>query len=130
MVSCTLKEKYIRFISSKEKTKEARMGNPMFQKWQVGDEIKFFSKRNPKMYVIIKITRKAHYKNVQEMLEKEGIESIVPNVSDIRTGVKLYYALPNYRELERKYGVLLFEFDLIKPHDSNSDWNLKRKSGK
>jgi len=72
MISCTLKEKYIRFISSKEKTKEARMGNPMFQKWQVGDEIKFFSKRNPKMYVIIKITRKAHYKNVQEMLEKEG----------------------------------------------------------
>ena len=125
MISCTLKEKYIRFISMKKKTKEARMGNPMFQRWNVGDEVKFFSKRNPTMYTIVKITKKTHYKNVREMLEVEGIMNIVPNVRSIEAGVKLYYNLPNYVELEKKYGVIVFEFDLVKPHNPKCDWNNK-----
>lgn len=125
MISCTLKEKYIRFISSKEKTKETRMANPMFQKWNVGDEVKFFSKRNRSMYVIIRITKKTYYKTIRDMLEHEGYSHIVPNVKSIKECERLYYSLPNYRELEKKYGVLVFDFELIKPHDPKCDWNLK-----
>lgn len=123
MITCTLKEKYIRYISSGKKTKEARMGNPMFQRWKAGDEIKFFSKRNPSMYVIVRITQKNHYNTVREMLEVEGTSNIVPNVRSIEAGVKLYYDLPNYIELERRYGVIAFEFVLVTPHDPACDWN-------
>lgn len=125
MISCTLKEKYIRYISLKEKTKEARMANPMFQRWNVGDEVKFFSKRNPTMYVVVKIIKKKRYQNIRKMLEAEGIENIVPNVRSVEEGVKLYYNLPKYIELERKYGVIVFEFTLIKPHNPKCDWNRK-----
>ncbi|MFT4145381.1 MAG: hypothetical protein QM644_13085 [Mobilitalea sp.] len=113
MKSCTLKERYIRQIASGRKTKEARMANPMFQRWQIGDMIRFFSKRNPSMFVVIKICRKTHYKTIREMLEAEGIDNLLDNVKDIEQGIRIYLSIPNYADLERQYGVLAFDFELV-----------------
>lgn len=112
MKSCTLKERYIKQIVKGFKTKEARMANPMFQKWKVGDEIRFFSKRNPSMYVIVEILGKNYYRTIREMLENEGVENLLDNVTNINHAVRIYLSLPNYAEMEKKYGVLAFEFEV------------------
>lgn len=114
MKSCTLKERYIRQIVKGQKTKEARMANPMFQRWKVGDEIRFFSKRNPSMFVIVKIVGKNYYPTIKEMLENEGVENLLDNVKNINHAVRIYLSLPNYAEMEKKYGVLAFEFEVKK----------------
>ena len=56
--SCTLMEKYIRLIKQGKKPVEARVAIPMFENWQAGDTIRFFSRRNPRIEVIVKIVGK------------------------------------------------------------------------
>ena len=111
--SCTLMEKYIRLIKQGRKPVEARVAIPMFEKWQAGDTIRFFSRRNPKVEVIVKIIRKNHYKTFRQMLEVEGVENLIPDVKSINEGERLYMKIPKYAEREKQYGVLAFRLELI-----------------
>lgn len=113
MRTCTLKERYIRAIIAGKKTKEARMATTMFKQWEVGDKVKFFSKRNPELYVVVVLTKKTHYSSVPEMLLHEGMENLLENVDSIKHATKIYRRIPNYRNLEEKYGVLAFSFDVV-----------------
>ena len=47
------------------------------------------------------------------MLINEGLEKCLPGVSTIQKGVELYYTFPNYRELERRVGVIALRIKII-----------------
>lgn len=111
--SCTLMEKYIRLIKQGKKPVEARVAIPMFEKWQEGDTIRFFSRKNPKVEVIVRIVAKNRYKTFRQMLEAEGIENLIPDVNNLNKGERLYLKIPKYAEREKQYGVLAFRLELI-----------------
>jgi len=108
MKTCTLMDKYIRLMISGHKTIEARIALPMFQQWSIGEKIKFFSRRNPEINVIVKVTAVNKYKCFQDLLTKENIDSLIPGVSSIEEGVNIYLNIPKYAERESQYGVLAF----------------------
>jgi len=110
--SCTLMEKYIRLIKGGKKPVEARVAIPMFEKWQEGDTIRFFSRRNPRVEVIVKISGKNRYRTFRQMLEAEGVENLIPDVNNIKEAERLYLKIPKYAEREKKYGVLAFRLEL------------------
>jgi len=112
--SCTLKEKYIALIKQGKKTVEARVAIPMFQNWQEGDKIRFFSRRNSHIKVSAKIVGKAHYKTFRQMLKAEGVEKVIPEISNIYEGERIYLKIPKYAEREKQYGVLAFRIEVIK----------------
>lgn len=111
--SCTLMEKYIRLIKQGKKPVEARVAIPMFENWQAGDTIRFFSRRNPRIEVIVKIVGKNRYKTFRQMLEAESVENLIPEVNSINEGERLYLKIPKYAEREKLYGVLAFRLELI-----------------
>jgi len=116
MTSCTLKDIYIKYIQSGTKTKEARMAIPMFQKWKVDDEVKFFSRNNPKLFVNIKIKKISHYKTIRDMITNEDYVCLVPNAESIESAIQLYLNIPGYMEKEKQFGVVLFDIELLKLH--------------
>jgi len=113
IISCTLMEKYIHLIKQGEKPVEARVAIPMFEKWQEGDTIRFFSRRNSRIEVIVKIVGKKRYKTFRQMLEAEGVENLIPGVRSINEGERMYLKIPKYAEREKQYGVLAFRLELI-----------------
>jgi ASC-1-like (ASCH) protein len=111
--SCTLMEKYIRLMEQGRKTIEARVAIPMFESWNIGDKIRFFSRRNPGIAVIVQITAKNRYKSFRQMLESEGTANLIPGITSVDEGERIYLEIPNYAEREKQYGVLAFRFRLI-----------------
>lgn len=111
--SCTLMDKYIRLIQKKSKTKEARIAIPMFKKWKVGDTVKFFSRRDPSLYVITKITEINYYDSFYNMLSTEEVSPFIPDVDDLNKAVEIYHSIPNYYDREKIYGVLSFNLEVI-----------------
>lgn len=114
--SCTLMERYIVLIKQGRKCVEARVAIPMFQQWQEGDTIRFFSRRNSSVDVTVRLTKKTHYKNFREMLTAEGTQNLIPEVSDINEGERIYLEIPKYAEREKQYGVLAFRLEVVSPH--------------
>ncbi len=106
-------ERYIRLIKQGKKSAEARVAIPMFRNWQEGDTIRFFSRRNPRIEVFVKIVGKTHYKTFRQMLETEGVERLIPEISNIDEGEKIYLEIPKYAEREKQYGVLAFRLEVI-----------------
>jgi ASC-1-like (ASCH) protein len=111
--SYTLMERYIALIKQGKKTVEARVAIPMFQSWQEGDRIRFFSRRNSHIEVIVKIVGKAHYKTFRQMLGAEGVEKVIPEISNIYEGERIYLEIPKYAEREKQYGVFAFRIEVI-----------------
>ena len=111
--SCTLMEKYIRLIQQGRKSVEARVAIPMFCAWKEGDTVRFFSRRDPHIYVTIRIAAKRHYKTFRDMLQTEGVDKLIPGVNSIDEGERLYLEIPKYAERERQYGVLAFRLELV-----------------
>jgi len=106
-------EKYIHLIKQGKKPVEARVAIPMFEKWQEGDTIRFFSRRNSGLDVIVKIIGKNRYKSFRQMLEVEGVENLIPDVHNLNEGEKLYLKIPKYSEREKQFGVLAFRLERI-----------------
>jgi len=106
-------EKYIRLIKQGKKPVEARIAIPMFENWQKRDTIRFFSRRNPKVEVIVKIVNKNRYKTFRQMLEAEGVQNLIPEINSMNEGEKIYLKIPKYAEREKQYGVLAFRLELV-----------------
>ena len=106
-------DKYIQLIAQGRKTTEARVAIPMFESWSVGDNVRFFSRRNPSVSVLVQIASKNRYDTFRKMLESEGTENLIPGVESLDEGERIYLAIPKYAERERQYGVLAFQLRLI-----------------
>ena len=62
--------------------------------------------------VITKITRKTEYQTFKQYLETEGLNKCLPGISDIETGLSVYFKYFT-KEDEKNFGVIAIEMQLI-----------------
>ena len=56
-----------------------------------------------------KIRGITHYNSAREMLEDKDIEKILPGVTGIPEGIKIYHSILGYEERIRNYGIYAIE---------------------
>nr|WP_206206092.1 ASCH domain-containing protein [Thermococcus sp. JdF3] len=99
-----LQEEYLKAIAEGRKRIEGRLYDEKRQGIRPGDEIIFENK----LVCVVKDVRV--YSSFREMLEKEGIENVLPGVGSVEDGVKVYRRFYS-EEKERKYGVAAIEVE-------------------
>lgn len=55
--------------------------------------------------LVYEVLYNKRYGSVREMLETEGLERVLPEVSSIEEGIELYHNLPGYEERIRQNGI-------------------------
>jgi len=101
-----LKEEYLDLKKKKKKKVEGRLYDEKRKQINPGDAIVF----EGKLKVRVKSIRK--YSSFKEMLEREGIERVLPGVHNIEEGVRIYRQFYTEEE-EKKYGVVAIEIEPI-----------------
>ena len=101
-----LQEEYLRAIAEGRKRIEGRLYDEKRQAIKPGDEIVFENK----LVCVVKDLRV--YPSFREMLEREGIENVLPGVESIEEGVRVYRRFYS-EEKERKYGVVAIEVEPV-----------------
>jgi len=101
-----LQEEYLKAIAEGKKKVEGRLYDEKRQAIKPGDEIVFENK----LVCVVKDLRV--YSSFREMLEKEGLENVLPGVKSIEEGVKVYRRFYS-EEKERKYGVVAIEVEPV-----------------
>lgn len=102
----TLQKRYLEQIQNGLKTTEGRINSGGFTNLKIGDKIKFFENNNPGNYVICEILAINCYSNFTQMLESEGLESMLPGTANLQKGVEIYENIPTYKERCQKNGCL------------------------
>lgn len=106
----TLQQPWLDHITSGKKTVEGRLNKGVFKIINIGDTVKWFSKRDGKS-ANTKITKKVIYPSFQEMLEGEGLLRVLPGIKSIEEGVSIYRKFYS-EEDEKQYGVIAFTISI------------------
>jgi len=101
-----LKEEYLDLIRDGKKKVEGRLYDEKRRQINPGDAIVF----EGKLKVRVKSIRR--YSSFKEMLEREGIERVLPGVHNIEEGVRIYRQFYTEEE-EKNYGVVAIEIEPI-----------------
>ncbi|NJE30162.1 ASCH domain-containing protein [Thermococcus sp. 18S1] len=101
-----LQEEYLKAIAEGRKRIEGRLYDEKRQGIRPGDEIIFENK----LVCVVKDVRV--YSSFREMLEKEGLENVLPGVGSVEDGVRVYRRFYS-EEKERKYGVAAIEVEPV-----------------
>ena len=101
-----LHEKMYELIKEKKKTVEGRVNDDKTAVIPIKDIIIWNETLKAEVVDIKK------YQTFKEMLEKEGVENVLPGLKTIDEGVEVYYMIPGYKEKE-KNGVLAFHLTVI-----------------
>ncbi|ALV62542.1 ProFAR isomerase-like protein [Thermococcus sp. 2319x1] len=101
-----LQEEYLKLIKEGKKKIEGRLYDEKRRQIKPGDVIVF----EGRLKVRVKALRV--YPSFKEMLEKEGLDRVLPNVKSIDEGVETYRKFYSEEE-ERKYGVVAIEVEPI-----------------
>ena len=109
-----LEYKWYEHIVSGRKTVEGRLYDEKRRKIGVGDCIVFkpvgCTRCNTLLYTVVLGLRR--YRSFKEMLEREGIEHVLPDIHGLDEGIKVYreyYSVEN----EERYGVVAIELGLL-----------------
>ena len=94
---------YFNYIKRKKKTIEGRINIGKYTTFKKNDLLKIV---NGDKYIFVKIIKLKKYLSFEEYLSLEGLKRTLPNIKTIKDGVNIYYSFPNYKENEKKYGVL------------------------
>ncbi len=101
-----LREGYLRAIAEGRKKVEGRLYDEKRQAIRPGDTVIFENR----LMCVVKDVRT--YPSFREMLEREGLENVLPGVKDIEEGVKVYRRFYS-EEREKKYGVAAIEVEPV-----------------
>lgn len=100
----TVQEPWFTFIRLGQKKVEGRLNIGIFSKLQAGDTIEWINKKNNQSFVVI-VNEITKYGSFKEMIEKEGIENVLPGIDTIEKGTAIYRQF--YEEAkEKQNGVL------------------------
>lgn len=107
-----LAEPWFTAIREGDKTVAGRLDRNDFSKMEIGDTIIWYNNDSGKTRKVkTKIIEITDYKNFREMLKNEGINNVLPGITNIEHGVGLYYM--RYRSAdEDKYGVIGIRFKM------------------
>jgi ASC-1-like (ASCH) protein len=99
-----------------KKIYETRVNDEKRQLIKLGDIIEFTHQtenRQPYSIVVIGID---YFKSFKDAIETSGVKKVLPNVSTVEEGVKLYEAFPHktgtFKDGAKKYGVVRFHLHL------------------
>ncbi|WP_297501544.1 ASCH domain-containing protein [Thermococcus sp.] len=101
-----LQEEYLRAIAEGKKRVEGRLYDEKRRAIKPGDNIIF----EDRLVCVVKDVRV--YQSFGEMLEKEGLENVLPGVKSIEEGVKVYRKFYS-EEKEKKYGVVAIKVEPV-----------------
>jgi len=118
----TIKQPWFNLIKSGKKTVEGRLNSGLFAKLQIGNIITWL---HHDMKCKVKIISIKKYDSFRTMLEKEGLDKVLPTIDNIDEGVKLYRQY--YSEEREKVGVLAIEMEL---YNQSRQKKLKNKNNK
>lgn len=98
-----LSSPWFELIRDSVKIVEGRPNKGDFKKMNVGDIIEFTQK--DKDNFCVQITAKKEYSTFKQMLEKEGLEKVLPGIKTIDDGVSVYRQWYTAK-IEKEYGVI------------------------
>ncbi|NPA47145.1 MAG: ASCH domain-containing protein [Thermococci archaeon] len=101
-----LQEEYLKAIAEGRKRIEGRLYDEKRQGIRPGDEIVFENR----LVCVVKDVRV--YPSFREMLEREGLDNVLPGVESVDEGVRVYRRFYS-EEKERKYGVVAIEVEPV-----------------
>ena len=106
---------YYDYVKNGNKLYEIRILDDKRKLIEVGDAIIFNNRDNIKCPLLsTKVSQIKIYGDFKEALEDTPISELLPNVTTIEEGIKIYEAFPHqegtYKEGAKKYGVVRFKF--------------------
>lgn len=104
-IPISIQEPWFKHIINGEKSIEGRLCKGKFQKLKVGNILCING------LVLYKVTAIRKYCLFEDMLQKEGIDRVLPGVTSIQEGCDIYHQFYK-KEEEDKYGVLAIELDM------------------
>ena len=108
IIKLNVEEPYLSFILNGQKTIEGRLNKGKFKDLQVGDIL--LIGQDEKSFIIERTTI---YKSFREMIEKEGIENVIPDKDNIDDAEAVYYKFYT-KEQEEEFEVLAIKIKLQK----------------
>lgn len=99
IISINVQEPYHSLIMNGKKTIEGRLNKGKFSSIQIGDVLEMEPEK-----VQLEVIGKNIYSSFKEMIEKEGVENVIPDKSNIDEAVDVYYKFYT-KEQEKKFGV-------------------------
>lgn len=98
-IEINVQEPYYSFILNGQKIVEGRLNKGKFKDIEVGDEIVINQESR------FKVLAKNIYLSFREMIEKEGVENVVPDAKSIEDAINAYYKFYS-KEDEQEFGVV------------------------
>jgi ASC-1-like (ASCH) protein len=99
----TLMGKYLNFIKSGQKKVEVRINSGQFKNVKIGDTIKFFNRTDE---VTCEVTSTEVFKDFRTLLEKAGVENVIPGCKSIDEGNRLINSIPTFQERCKRNGCI------------------------
>ena len=90
-------------IRDGRKTVETRAATPQYRRIKRGDRLIF---QCGKRKIEKKVKEIYLFKNIDELLDRLDLESIMPDISSKGEAKKVWYSFPGYREKIAKYGLV------------------------
>jgi len=100
IISINVQEPYDAFILNGKKIVEGRLNKGRFSDIEIGDVLELEPEK-----IKFEVIEKNIYKSFKEMIEKEGIENVIPDKNNINDAVDVYYKFYT-KEQEDEFGVV------------------------
>ncbi len=89
-----------------QKTVETRANTPRYSSIKAGDTLVIVCGKE-KINKSVKSVQ--HFKNIDAMVRKISIDSIIPGVKSLGEAKKVYFSFPGYKEKIERFGIVAFE---------------------
>jgi ASC-1-like (ASCH) protein len=106
-----ISEPWFSFIRDGHKKVEGRPNKILFQNMQIGSILVIYNNKLNEEYRV-KIIDKKKYSTFYDMLEKEGINNVLPGVNTIEKGVEIYRQWYD-EKIETEYGVIGLHMEVM-----------------
>ena len=101
--SFKIDEKYFDYIKNGEKTVEGRILKDRYKDVKIDNVIEFINRGNEEEKIFRKVTKIEMFDNFTQMINKVGVEKLLPHISSKEKGVRIYNSFGNYKkEVEEK----------------------------
>ncbi len=110
MKELRFKRKYFLMIQSGDKTLECRVNYPELRSIKKGEQIKFFWEH---LSLVIEVVDVRRYLIFKEMLFKEDVKKLVPEMSREQALLEYESIYPDWK-VEKNGGVVVFEIKIVR----------------
>jgi ASC-1-like (ASCH) protein len=111
--SFKIDKEYFNYIKNGEKTVEGRILKDKYKDVKIENVIEFINRSKEEEKIFRKVTKIKTFDNFTEMINKIGVEKLLPNVSSKKEGVNIYHAFGNYKNEELIHKVVAFFLEKV-----------------